>query len=345
MNNKIIGESLDRLPEISIVIPTYNEEKNIGTCLNALLKQKYSFDHLEIIIIDNVSTDRTFEIIKQYEKKFNISIIFNRIEKDAEVSKMLGLRKAKGKFCLYLDADIEVVGDGWLNQLVKPLLEDDTIVGSFPRFLPKPTDCSLGRYLRYHPLELDPIFQFFCVEIDKTIVDDKGDYKICKFNSLKMPPIGICIYRKELLMRAIGDMKKFMDIDMPVILSKKGYNKFAYVPSCGIYHVNVRSLKDLIKKRLRNIDKVFLPNLMSREYRYFNLRNRQDIFKIMVWVIYANLFIPKTIKGILLTIKNRDIACMYEPIVSMLLTDAIIYAFIRDKRGREIISNNIFREF
>jgi uncharacterized membrane protein YhdT len=65
----------------------------------------------------------------------------------------------------------------------------------------------------------------------------------------------------------------------------------------------------------------------------------------MVWVIYANLFIPKTIKGILLTIKNRDIACMYEPIVSMLLTDAIIYAFIRDKRGREIISNNIFREF
>ncbi len=343
MKSQNEANNKDKLPTISIVIPTYNEEKNIGTCLDALLKQKYPLSLLEIIVVDNISTDQTLEKVKQYEGKLNVSIIFNKIKKDAEISKMLGLRNGKGELFLYLDADIEVVGDSWLYEIVKPLKEDCTVVGSFPRFIPKPSDEALGRYLRYHPLELDPVFQFFCIEIDKTVVEDRKTYKVCEFNPSKMPPIGICVYRKEPLMKTIEGLEKFMDIDVPVILSKFGYNRFAYVPSCGIYHINVRNLKDLVQKRSRNLDKIFLPNLESREFKYFDLNSVQDILRIIVWTFYANLLIPKTIKGILMTAKYRDIACMYEPIVTVLLTDSILYAFIRNKKGREIIRNAIFR--
>jgi glycosyltransferase involved in cell wall biosynthesis len=334
--------SKEDLPSISIVIPTYNEEDNIKTCLDALLRQKYPLDLLEIIIVDNMSTDRTVEVVEQYTEAFPaILMIRNEIAKDAEISKMLGLRKAKGELFLYLDADIEIVGDDWLNKLAKPLIENRTLTGSFPRFVPKPNDIALGRYLRYHPLELDPVFQFFCTEIKDTVIEDKQEYEICEFCPPKIPPIGICIYRRKILMKTIGIMEKFMDIDVPVILSKNGYNRFAYTSSCGIYHVNIKSLKGLVRKRLRNIEKVYLPAVESREFRYFNLKNRGEVLKIIVWIIYANLFIPELVRGIVSTIKNRDAACMYRPIVSILLTDTIIYAFVKDEKGRRIIMNRL----
>jgi len=319
-------------PSVSIVIPTYNEEKNIGRCLSAIFNQDYPKNLLEVIIVDNYSNDRTLEIVKN----FNVKIYFNKI-RDAEVSKMIGLHKATKELFLYLDADIEIVGENWLKKLVKPLTENFTIVGAFPRFIPKPTDVPLGRFLRYHPLELDPVFQFFCTKIEDTIVEEKNEYKICKFYPPKVPPVGICIYRREILLKTIGNMEKFMDIDIPVILSKKGYNKFAYVLLCGIYHTNIRNLKDLIHRRFRNIEKIYLPNITMREYKYFEIGNRKDILKIIVWVIYANLIVPKIFEGIRKTIKYRDIACMYEPLVAMVLTNAIIFSFLKNKQGRQLI--------
>ncbi len=335
------GISIDELEmynllSISIIIPTYNEERNIERCLSAIFSQDYPKELLEIIIVDNYSEDKIVELAQKY----NTKIYFNLI-KDAEVSKMVGLHKATKELFLYLDADIEIVGRDWLNKLVMPFAENFDLVGSFPRFIPKTTDTAIGRYLRYHPLELDPVFQFFCTEIKDTIIEDRGKYKICKFCPPKIPPIGICVYRRGILMEVIGDMGKFMDIDVPVILSKNGFNKFAYVSSCGIYHINVKNLKDLIQKRLRNIDKVYLLSIETREFKYFDLRKKRDILKIVFWIFYANLFFPSFIKGVFKTFKHKDFALLYEPIVSIALTDAIIWGFLRNKKGREIITRNL----
>ena len=331
-----------KLPTISIVIPTYNEEKNIKKCLDTILDQKYPKELIEIIIVDNGSVDGTINIVKKCMKRHkNIKLLFNDIIKDAEISKMIGLKSSSGDLFMYIDADIELVGKSFLIKLVEPHLENPSIVGAYPRFLPKPKDSAIGRYLRYHALELDPVLQFFCTEIDETVIEDGVKYKICEFNPPKIPPIGICLYKREVLLRTIGNMHKFMDVDVPIILSKAGYNKFAYVPSCGIYHINVKTLKDLIKKRIRNLNKVYLPNLEQREFKYFNLRNKNDILRMILWIIYANLFIPKLLKGIHMTIKHKDIACMYEPIVSIILTDVLIWFFLKSKEGRRIIRETI----
>ena len=292
--------------------------------------------------MDNMSTDRTAEVVRHYIETFpTILMIRNETAKDAELSKMLGLRRAKGELYLYLDADIEIVGDDWLNRLVKPLVENRTLTGSFPRFIPKPNDAALGRYLRYHPLELDPVFQFFCTEIGDTVVEHEEEYEICEFHPPKIPPIGICVYRRRILMRSLGIMEKFMDIDVPVILSKNGYNRFAYVPSCGIYHVNIKSLKDLVRKRLRNIERVYLPTFENREFKYFDLKDEGEVLRIISWVIYANLFIPELVRGIVLAFKNRDAGCLYRPIVSIILTDTIVFAFMKDEKGRRIVLNRL----
>ncbi|MCJ7771275.1 glycosyltransferase family 2 protein [Candidatus Bathyarchaeota archaeon] len=323
---------------LSIIIPTYNEEDKIGSCLNAILQQNYPLESIEIIIVDNMSTDRTVEIVENFRNALtNIDIIYNKSVKDAEISKMLGLRRAEGDLFLYLDADIEIVGSDWIGKLIAPLMEDDGITGSFPRFIPKKDDTPLGRYLRYHPLELDPVFQFFCTDIKDTVVEDRGNYLVCCFKPPHVPPVGICVYRRQDLTMTIGNWNKFMDIDVPVVLAKKGHNRFAYVSSCGIFHVNVRNLTDLIRKRLRNIEKVFLPNLETREFQYFDLKNRKDLLRIIAWTLWANLFIPKFVKGIWLTLRYKDAACMYEPIVTIGLTDAIIYTFLKTKKARQML--------
>jgi len=328
------GASKEDLPRISIVIPTYNEERNIRNCLDSIFSQQYPRDLLEVIVVDNYSTDKTIELVKGYDVK----ILYNKI-RDAEVSKMVGLNESRGDFFLYLDADIQLVGEDWLRRIARPLEEVPEIIGSFPRFLPKKDDFAIGRFLRYHPLELDPVLEFFCTNIKETVVARGAKYEVCKFRPPKVPPIGICLYRRNPLVRTIGGFNKFMDIDVPVILSESGYDKFAYVPDCGIYHTNVRTIRDLLNRRLRNLRMTFLPELETRKFRYFGLQNAKDLTRILFWVFYANLLIPSFAKGIHKGIKYGDIACMYEPLVTLLLTDLIIWGFLRDEKGRTAIKS------
>ena len=57
------------LPKVSIIIPTYNEEENINECLNYLKIQTYPQEKIEIIVVDNGSTDETSEIVKSHMKE------------------------------------------------------------------------------------------------------------------------------------------------------------------------------------------------------------------------------------------------------------------------------------
>ena len=140
-------------------------------------------------------------------------------------------------------------------------------------------------------------------------------------------------------------MNKFMDIDVPVILSENGYNLFSHVPECGIYHTNIKSLKEILQRRKRNLDEVFLPNLSDRKYKFFDLRSKKDLLKISGIIIYTNTLILPFIKGIYNALRFRDSACLYEPIVAIALTDYIAYRFLINKQGRKIIAEKIFNKY
>ena len=199
-------------PTVTIVIPTYNEERNLRTCLDAIVRQDYPLALIQVVMVDNRSTDNTIGIIERYMSAHsNISLMFNDVAKDAEISKMIGLRAAQGDLFLYLDADIEVVGNRWLSTLVGPLNEDPSLVGAFPRFVPNKNDSMVGRFLRYHPLELDPVLDFFCTTINETVVAEEAGYWKCEFHPPRVPPIGICLYRTAILRSVIAGMQRFMD--------------------------------------------------------------------------------------------------------------------------------------
>lgn len=327
---------INKLPSISIVIPTYNEEQHIKTCLDSIFKQDYPKKLLEVFLVDNYSEDKTVEIAKKYP----VVILMNKI-KDAQVSKMLAFNKSKGDLFFYMDADLQLRGNNYLKSMVKPLLEDSEIVGSFSRMYQLPNDLSLNRFLTHDPLQRDPIYEFFSSSIDSTITEKREGYSVCTYKIGKIPPAGRCLYWKsKLLQTPIAEGKKFMELDNLVILVENGFSKFAYVPLPGEYHRHIENIRQLVKKRLRNINRNYLPTYKTRKYTWFDLKNKKDILKIIVWIVYAHLIIPAFIRGCVKTIRYRDFYCiLYEPFLTLLLTDIILYGFLSNPRGINFIKS------
>ena len=88
---------------ISIIIPIYNCEEYIHECIDSLLKQ--SLREIEIICVDDQSTDSSYEIIKEYAQKDKRVIALQQEHSNAGNARNLGIKHAKGKYLLFLDSD------------------------------------------------------------------------------------------------------------------------------------------------------------------------------------------------------------------------------------------------
>lgn len=89
---------------ISVIIPTYNSQKYFKRCLDSVTNQ--SFKNLEIIIVDDQSTDSTLRDISEYSKdKGNIKITTTTKKGLAGGARNVGLKNAKGQFISFIDSD------------------------------------------------------------------------------------------------------------------------------------------------------------------------------------------------------------------------------------------------
>lgn len=110
------------LKKLSVIIPVYNGEKTLKRCIESVLKQKD--EDIEIIIINDGSTDASDKIVQEYKEK-NPKIISYYQKKNTGVAdtRNYGIKKAKGKYILFLDADDYL--DIHLYGLVKQYMEKD----------------------------------------------------------------------------------------------------------------------------------------------------------------------------------------------------------------------------
>ena len=95
----------------SIIIPVYNSEKYLFQCIQSVLNQKYS--NVEIIIVDDCSTDKSITIIRSFAKKYNnIKIICNKKNEGVSVCRNKGISNAVGKYIIFLDSDDCLINNG-----------------------------------------------------------------------------------------------------------------------------------------------------------------------------------------------------------------------------------------
>lgn len=94
---------------VSVIVPNYNCEKYIEETLNSILNQTYK--NIEIIVIDDCSNDKSFEIALDYSQKHS-NIIVEKLEKNsgAATARNRGIELANGKYIAFLDSD-----DIWLE--------------------------------------------------------------------------------------------------------------------------------------------------------------------------------------------------------------------------------------
>jgi len=134
MENK--NEVLNKQKEykISVVIPCYNQEKYIEDCLNSLAKQK--FDSLEVVIVDDGSTDLTRQKIEEYQEKHDNLDIFYYYQDNAGpgVARNTALDNAHGKYIAFLDSDDKLPA-GAYNALyyTAEKYESDIVIGEYFR--------------------------------------------------------------------------------------------------------------------------------------------------------------------------------------------------------------------
>ena len=92
-------------PNISVVIPAYNEEKYLGKCIKSVLNSDYKKEKMEIIVVNDGSSDGTKEIAESYGKKYKNIKIINKENTGKADSLNKGIENAKGEIIFTLDAD------------------------------------------------------------------------------------------------------------------------------------------------------------------------------------------------------------------------------------------------
>ena len=119
------------MPLISIIVPVYNVEEYLDTCLDSLVEQDVGIDHLEILIIDDCSPDNSIVIADKYANAYKNAIRVIRHEKNKGPggARNTGLEHATGKYIAFVDSDDFL--DTNVFSLATEIMEQDNAIDIF----------------------------------------------------------------------------------------------------------------------------------------------------------------------------------------------------------------------
>ena len=132
------------MAEISIIIPCYNVENYIDRCLDSIVSQTIGLSMLEVITVNDASTDHTLEKLYQWEKRFPETILVISYEENLRQggARNIGLEYAAGEYVGFVDAD------DWIEKDMYALLHEKIDSGHY--------DIVKCKFIREHePNEID----------------------------------------------------------------------------------------------------------------------------------------------------------------------------------------------
>lgn len=122
---------------LSIVVPVYNVEKFLDICLESIIKNYKK--GIEIVLIDDGSTDNSSEICDKYSNKYEYINVVHKKNGGLSSARNSGIQQARGKYIWFVDSD-DYIKDGSLNRIISLILKDvDLIIGSYSSVLPDGT--------------------------------------------------------------------------------------------------------------------------------------------------------------------------------------------------------------
>lgn len=148
-------------PEISIVIPIYNVEPYLEESLQSVLSQTFGHEKLQVIMVNDNSTDKSGAIMEEYSSRYNHFISIHLPERSGAAGKPrnVGLERADGKYIMFLDPDDQYEPDA-VETLYNKITRDnsDIVVGMYRYNYDKQE--RFGKFLGNSELHLEDIEEF-----------------------------------------------------------------------------------------------------------------------------------------------------------------------------------------
>ena len=148
---------------ISIIVPVFNTSKYLKECVDSILNQTYK--NLEVILVDDGSTDNSWEICENYEEKDNRVRAFHKENSGVSATRNYGLEKASGDLISFCDSD-DIVKQDLYETLLNKLIETgaDRVCGGYAYLY------SDNHKLYCKPRKKDGIYK--CSDLVRIMIDD-----------------------------------------------------------------------------------------------------------------------------------------------------------------------------
>ena len=288
---------MNEQPLISIIVLNYNAGELLLNCIDSIKKSVYK--NLEIIVVDNISTDKSQEICK--EKHPDIKLIQNKKNFGYCEGNNIGIREAKGDFVVILNPDT-IVESNWLNELI-------TAHKEFGDGLYQPKILSLNEdNIIQSTGNMIHVFGF-------GFARDKGKENITKEEQIEKIGYasGTCLFTSKTVFDKVGLLDDFLflyhdDLDLGWRAAQLGINSY-YVPKSKIFHVESYSLKWSAKKFYwleRNRKYCLLTHYSKNTYKKMNFS--LILVDLFVWAFYLSKgFLGAKIKAELDIQKNKEL--------------------------------------
>jgi len=292
---------------VSVIVLNYNAGELLLNCIESIKKSAYK--NLEIIVVDNISTDKSQKICK--EKYPDIKLIQNDENFGYCEGNNIGIREAKGDYIIILNPDT-IVESNWIEELI-------SAYNKFGEGLYQPKHLSLNEKTVYMSAgNMLNIFGFGYAR-------EKGNKDENQFNKIEEIGYasGTCLFTSSAVLKKVGLFDPFIflyhdDLDLGWRASQLGIKSY-YVPTSLIYHAESYSLKWNAEKFYwleRNRKYCILTHYSKQTYsKIFPTLLAVDFF---VWIFYLTKgFLGSKIRAELDIIKNRKaIKIKYEELES-----------------------------
>lgn len=211
-------------PDISVVIPAYCEEETISEVLQRVIKVSWSMGNVEIIVVDDGSTDRTGEKVQAFPF---VKYIRHQVNQGKGAAMRTGIKEANGKIIVIQDADLEYLPE-YIPSLVQPIAdgEMDIVYGS--RFEGRPEGMTLSHYVGNSILSLVARF-LYSVKITDIMTGQKA-FRRSVLKSVQLEENGFAV-EIEITCHSLnnGEAQKYAEVPIPYSYRQHGVSKIVYM--------------------------------------------------------------------------------------------------------------------